>query len=55
MNIVISIPSLVASYQWKIHQMDVKNVSLNGNIHEDIYMQKQPGLITNDTSSYYVN
>jgi len=37
MNTVRTIRSLVASYKWEIHQMDVKSMFLNGDFHEDIY------------------
>ena len=39
------------SYQWKIHQMDVKSVFLNGHICEDIYMQQPPSFINVESSS----
>jgi hypothetical protein len=51
MNTIRTIISLVASYQWELHQMDVKSVFLNGDLHEDIYMQQPPGFITTETSS----
>ena len=51
MSTIRTIISLVASYKWEIHQMDVKSVFLNGDIHEDIYMQQTHGFITIQTSS----
>jgi len=39
MDTIITIISLVASYKWEIHQMDVKSSFLNGNLSEEIYMQ----------------
>jgi hypothetical protein len=31
--------------------MDVKSMFLNGDLHEDIYMQQPPSFITAETSS----
>ena len=28
---------------WSLYQIDVKNVFLNGNLHEEMYMQPPPG------------
>ncbi|GFY93864.1 hypothetical protein Acr_09g0003100 [Actinidia rufa] len=35
--------SLAASYSWPLHQLDVKNAFLNGDLHETIYMDPPPG------------
>lgn len=35
--------TLALAYNWPINQLDVRNVFLNGNLKEDIYMQQPPG------------
>ncbi|GFY89235.1 hypothetical protein Acr_06g0011750 [Actinidia rufa] len=35
--------SLAASYSWPLHQLDVKNAFLNGDLHETIYMDPPLG------------
>ena len=42
--------SLVASYKWEVHQMDVKYTFLHGDLHEKIYMEQPPGFIQDDSS-----
>ncbi|GJW64422.1 ribonuclease H-like domain-containing protein [Tanacetum coccineum] len=37
--------SLVVSRKWPIHQLDVKNVFLNGNLSKTVYMHQLPGFI----------
>ena len=33
---------MVAIRQWPLYQMDVKNVFLNGDLQEEVYMQPPP-------------
>ena len=43
MNTVRVILSLAANYGWKLQQFDVKNVFLQGELEEEIYMEVPPG------------
>jgi hypothetical protein len=45
-TIVCTIISIAASSGWSIHQMDVKNAFLHGDLTEDIYMTPPQGLFS---------
>jgi hypothetical protein len=38
----------MASYYWEIHQMVVKNASLNGKLTETIYMKQPPSFVNTE-------
>ena len=46
MTIVRTIISIAASSGWSLHQMDVKNSFLNGDLTKDIYMTPSQGLFS---------
>ncbi len=39
MTIVKAIIAMAAAKGWSLHQMDVKNVFLHGDLHEEVYME----------------
>eukprot|EP00253_Pinus_taeda_P010016 PITA_10016 len=50
MNFVRLVISLVSSFKWEVHQMDVKSTFLHGDLHEEIYMEQPIGFIQTDSS-----
>nr|GEZ11945.1 ribonuclease H-like domain-containing protein [Tanacetum cinerariifolium] len=44
--------SLVVSRQWPIHQLDVKNAFLNGDLSETVYMHQPSGFVDNRGLQY---
>jgi hypothetical protein len=41
-----TILAIAASKAWPLHKIDVKNVFLNGDLKEEIYMKPPPGMFT---------
>ena len=37
--------SLAATYHWDLHQLDIKNVFLHGDLQEEVYMEQPPGFV----------
>eukprot|EP00253_Pinus_taeda_P017693 PITA_17693 len=50
MNSIRLVLSLAASLKWEVHQMDVKSAFLQGDLHEEIYMEQPIGFIQTDSS-----
>jgi len=43
--------SLAATYHWPLHQLDIKNIFLNGILDEEVYMKQPPGFIAQGDST----
>ena len=44
LNTICVLLSLAANLDWPLHQLDVKNAFLNGDLEEEVYMEVPPGL-----------
>jgi Reverse transcriptase (RNA-dependent DNA polymerase) len=49
MSTVRILISLTANGRWKLHQLNVKNVFLYGDLLENVYMEISSGFSTNQT------
>eukprot|EP00253_Pinus_taeda_P015174 PITA_15174 len=50
MNFIHLVLSLVASFKWEVHHMDVKPAFLHGDLHEEIYMEQPIGFIQKNSN-----
>ena len=37
--------SMAATYNWDLHQLDIKNVFLHGDLQEEVYMEQPLGFV----------
>jgi hypothetical protein len=42
MNSICLVLAFAPSHKWKVHQIDVKSTFLNGDLQEEIYMERPP-------------
>ena len=45
MATVRAVIAMAASKGWSLHQMDVKNAFLHGDLQEEVYMEQTPGYV----------
>jgi hypothetical protein len=48
---ICTVIDLASSMGWRVHQMDVKTTFLNGEIEEEVYIEKPNGFVTHEKES----
>ena len=44
LNTIQVLLSLIANFNWSLHQLDIKNVFLNGDLEEEVYIEVPHGI-----------
>lgn len=55
MNSVRTIISCATNFGWNLHQLDVKNAFLHGDLKEEVYMEVPPGITLSASSGKVYN
>ena len=42
--------SMAATHKWSLHQLDIKNTFLHGDLQEEVYMEQPPGFVAQGKS-----
>ena len=51
LNSIRIILSVVVNYSWDIHQLNVKNAFLYGNLTEQVYIEQPPGYVAQEENN----
>ncbi len=54
MTTIRAIITMAATKGWSLHQMDVKNVFLHKDLHEEVYMEQSPGYVDHTHLNWFV-
>ena len=49
---IIAKCAIVAVMKWKVHEMDVKTIFLNGAVEEEVYVEKPLSFETHDRENH---
>lgn len=53
MTTVCSLLKIVATQNWEVHQMDVHNAFLHGDLHEEVYIKLPQGVNNSDPNKVF--
>jgi hypothetical protein len=51
-HLLLFLKKFATSMGWRVHHMDVKKTFLNGDIEEEVYIEKLDGLVIHEKESH---